>query len=72
MGRTIADYIVDYIADYTLRHCLLSQAGNAAFQGFLAGRKWRIGPKNWRRGRDSQSLSGILVSVLEVSLAAAT
>ena len=53
MGYPIADYIMDYIADYTLRHCSLSQAGNAVFQGFLAMRKRRIGLKNWRRGRDS-------------------
>jgi hypothetical protein len=26
--------------------CSLSQAGNAVFQGFLAMRKWRTGPKN--------------------------
>jgi Domain of unknown function DUF83 len=40
---------------YPLRHLHTHATANAnaAFQEFLAGRKWRIGFKNWRRGRDS-------------------
>lgn len=53
-GGVIVDYLMDYLGRYTLRHLHTHAGRERDFSRFSAGRKWRIGIENWRRGRDSR------------------